>query len=563
MFYTELPKAIIEGIKAGLGDIMKLSLGNIGLPSVNEISEKLSLAWKSSTKTLTGEASKIFAIMDLSQASSGQDMATKIGESVENGFKRGSIWWQQKFNEALAKLKEIWLWLMKEATKIWDGIVSLWRTLWNTVTALLSALWSTIESIWNGVINALTFLWSAIELIWKSAISALMGLWDSLQTIWTGVINSLTGLWNFIQSIWTGAINGLTIVFNSLSGIVEIFKSAFNSFITGLTAIFETLKTTIAFIGGLGSSIVDGIKSGIVGLGNFFTDLGSNIFSGLKSGLDGLSRFFTDLFNNLNPASLLEKVFKIDGKGQGLVERTLGIDVPGLNFARGGIVPGRAMISGDSALNDRVLALVSPGEAVIPRSLMENTEVKSIVKAILDGKIAPPTYAKGSLSISAKGGIQIGGNKIPGTAITDIPTLNEVKDQIIDQISPFVDIWEIVRKETMKMVWSLFENTKFHSGGLVPSFAAGGEVPALLNPGEYVINSAAARNIGLSRLNAMNSQNQVSGPTNQTINVSIDLTATQLDDAFVRTKLVPRIKDEIRRASLDGSFVVSGKGIRK
>jgi hypothetical protein len=115
----------------------------------------------------------------------------------------------------------------------------------------------------------------------------------------------------------------------------------------------------------------------------------------------------------------------------------------------------------------------------------------------------------------------------------------------------------------MKMVWQLFENTKFHQGGLVPSFALGGEVPALLSPGEFVINSDAVRNIGLPSLNNINAGKQYSGTTNQYINVNIEITPTQLDDNYVRTKLVPRMKDEIRRASLDGSFVVSNKGIRK
>ena len=52
----------------------------------------------------------------------------------------------------------------------------------------------------------------------------------------------------------------------------------------------------------------------------------------------------------------------------------------------------------------------------------------------------------------------------------------------------------------------------FYKGGLIPGFANGGAVPgfgsagfpALLHGGEYVINSNAVKNIGLTALQAMN-----------------------------------------------------------
>ena len=52
-------------------------------------------------------------------------------------------------------------------------------------------------------------------------------------------------------------------------------------------------------------------------------------------------------------------------------------------------------------------------------------------------------------------------------------------------------------------------------GGLIQEFANGGEasdrVPALLTPGEFVINKKAAQNIGASRLNRMNRADKVQG----------------------------------------------------
>jgi len=624
MIIRELPQAIINGIKKGLKDLTNLNqFFGFKMPSAQEIGDQLSLAWKASTKTLTGEASKLFAVMDLNQAAGAQDMATKISKAIENGHISGSRWWAEKWNAALAKLKELWSWLMKQATAIWDDIVTKWRQLWDGIVALLNAVWNTLNQIWTTIIAALTALWNSLQTIWTAVINALTALWTSLQTIWDKVLNTLSVLWNSLQSIWTAITSSLTNFTSSISDVFgkatsslmsvgEFFSKMLESFTTALKSVVEAMTSLLSFLKDVGTSIISSLKRGLDGLVDMFSSFGSNIsnsfttgissigtkfsefgskifssftsgldslgekfggfgsqiFNSLKSGLDGLGKFFTDMLNNLNPGSLLEKIFKIDMKGQGKVETTLGIDVPGLNFARGGVVPGTPVMAGDSKLNDRIVALLSPGEAIIPRSLMQNEMIKSLVGSILAGKFAPPAYWGGGVSISAKGGISIGGTQIPGTALPTIPTsVEQAKAEIIQQvvapIAPVVDLWQQVRDQVMKMVWSLFENAKFHEGGLVPAFAMGGEIPALLTPGEYVLNPSAVRNIGLSNLTAMNAGKQSAGVTNQTINVNIEITPTQLDDNYVRTKLMPRMKDEIRRASLDGSFVVSGKGIRR
>jgi len=75
--------------------------------------------------------------------------------------------------------------------------------------------------------------------------------------------------------------------------------------------------------------------------------------------------------------------------GQGFVEKLLGIDIPFLKFAEGtiwgsgtyGIVPGSASYAGDDYRNDTVPALISPGEAVLPRSVV--SKHYNLIKALL------------------------------------------------------------------------------------------------------------------------------------------------------------------------------------
>lgn len=71
--------------------------------------------------------------------------------------------------------------------------------------------------------------------------------------------------------------------------------------------------------------------------------------------------------------NLLKRIFKFEGGGRGAVEKFLGFDFPFIKFAQGGLVGGQAKVRGDSNLNDTIPALLSAGEAVIPRSVMNGT----------------------------------------------------------------------------------------------------------------------------------------------------------------------------------------------
>jgi hypothetical protein len=86
-------------------------------------------------------------------------------------------------------------------------------------------------------------------------------------------------------------------------------------------------------------------------------------------------------------------------------------------------------------------------------------------------------------------------------------------------------------------------------------------VPAMLTPGEFVVNKNAVNSLGMGAMHQINSGQAPGGATN--VNVSMNITTSEpIDENFVRSKLMPRIKEEMRRASLDGAFLLSGKGIR-
>lgn len=100
-------------------------------------------------------------------------------------------------------------------------------------------------------------------------------------------------------------------------------------------------------------------------------------------------------------------------------------------------------------------------------------------------------------------------------------------------------------------------------------FAEGGPargtdtIPAMLTPGEYVINRDAVSSLGLGTLRQLNRGQMPTGDT--TVNnfqISVDISFDGMpDENFVKNKIVPQIKSEMKKASLKGELLVSKRGV--
>jgi hypothetical protein len=156
--------------------------------------------------------------------------------------------------------------------------------------------------------------------------------------------------------------------------------------------IFKGLADIGTFLFEGGKQLFNGFFEAIKSIGTFFYDLGKSIFTGL---FDALGSGFSILSN------LFKSIFGFDGGGTGPVEDFLGFDFPFIAFAKGGMVPGNALLSGDSAKNDTVPALLSPGEMVIPRTVV-NGGPKSIAKFLDKMGIKMPGFFIGGIIDSIK-----------------------------------------------------------------------------------------------------------------------------------------------------------------
>jgi phage-related protein len=637
-----IPKLIDKIIEFTIKDLPKIGIA-LGMLLVNVMKNLLSgkgfkvpidtkalgLGLRDFGKKLTGEASKLFAVMDLEGA---MKVGAKAMNNVGGGLKDGKSTLDKLFKDLTNGLIAAWRFiydtfikpLIDGLTAVWrfvydtflkpilDGITAVWRwvwdnifmpivnvlkTVWNSMLGALTAVWGVIEAIWSAMINVLSSVWDVLMVVFSAAWGAVQAIWDGMMGIFESAWKMVKNIWDTLMELFTGKINIFEAVFkiggailqhvtevfgevfktaqtifegvvgifqaafkaigDALGGVADIFGSVFKAGETILKgvadifqSIFKALQDLVSIYLEIGGKIFEGLKTALTGLWDFFMGLGGAIWEGLKKGLSGLGKLVGDALDAINPANLFGKMFNTDSaKGQGDVEKKLGIDIPFLNFAKGGLIPGQASVPGDSKMNDRIVALLSAGEAVIPRSKMNDPTIAALVQAILDGDIKPSGYAYGAKDL---------GKDLRGAR----DTLGNQAENL-DPSQLLAKLWDqmkgTVYGKVLDMFWKMLEANKFHEGGLV---GGSGDVPTMLKGGEFVINKSAAASLGMNNLSSLN---KGQAPANNTQNIEIKLTINstqQIDETFIKNKLMPTIKDQLRRSSADGQTIVYANGVR-
>jgi hypothetical protein len=435
-----------------------------------------------------------------------------------------------------------------------------------------------LTATWNAVVGVLTAAWDGVMAVFRS-------VWDGIKIIWQTLMDLFQGKIGLMEAV--GKIFGA--VFDTakvaLSAVAEVFKKYFEGlgkiFSSGAEAFSKVFTALKDGAGEIGGKIVESLKKGLEGAGKVFAGLGTKIWDSLKTGLDGIGDILKDAIKSIDPSNILAKVFKPDSTGPGKVESILGINIPYVAFAQGGMVPGSAPVFGDSPINDRVLALLSPGEAVVPRSVMQDPRLSAMVRSIIDGKLDQlPSFYPGQQAVEGVKKQAGGGLSDPAAALggtlgdlakqgkSGFEGLGNLSTDAYNSLNSFLEgldptqLWQQVLGKVGESVMNMLRGNSFHNGGLV-GYANGGEVPAMLQSGEFVMNRQAVQSLGLGSLNQMN--RGAGAPANQTFNFNIEVEVRSdgmPDESFIRQRMIPAVKKELKDASLRGEFLMSSKGIR-
>lgn len=263
--------------------------------------------------------------------------------SITKGI--GSFFGGNAFGELLGGIIDMFA---QEPDKFAEMITNLIRDLPRIlINVLINALATASGKIFkDGIIQLMDSLPMLVEALTTSIVETLAN-----PIFWVDVAFSAIGAFvRAIPEMIQGFINGFK---NAGNSIAEVFK---NDIVKGA---FTAIKDALA---GIFGGIFDFFK------GNIFEGFGEKIFNGFKS-----------MFEKYNPVNLLSKIFKFDGGGKGVVEKFLGMDFPFVKFAKGGLVGGSSRAGGDSEINDIIPALLSAGEIVIPKSVV-NSGFADIIK---------------------------------------------------------------------------------------------------------------------------------------------------------------------------------------
>lgn len=585
----EIPLAIVNGIIEAIKSLPKMfkELGKGIIPKPSEIAKNFALGLKTVTKTLTGVASKLFAVMDLEDgAKAGGDKLAEFAKTAEDavndnieklGKGAGDAWqglidaWRWVYDNIILPIfngiKAVWEFVYNTILKpiinairdVWLFVyntiilpfINLLKTVWDAMMNTLKAAWGIVQTIWDTMMNILKSVWNTLMVVFQAVWNVAKAIWDAMMSIFTSAWDMVKNIWNTLMELFQGKINIFEAVFKigseilghvadvfkavwevgkvALEGVANIFGSVFNTakvYLQGAADVFMSVFTYI-------KTVFDGLAS-----------IGTQIWDNLAKGLQGIGGIFARAFNELNPIAIFEKIFRVDSGAfgnKGTVEKALGIDLPFMSFARGGKVPGSATMPGDSLLNDKILALLSPGEVVIPRSALNDPMNKKLIEAILQGNRIPQF---------AKGGLLGKGAKYVQERLAPVA---DAISEVVPSFNP-ADLWGQVGDMVGKAVLKIFESNKFHNGG---------EVPAMLKPGEFVMNNGAVDRVGTGFLDNLNRGGGAEKETtiNNVINLTIN-TTQPMDEAFIKAKVYPVVRDQIKRASIDGQTLVYAPGVR-
>ncbi|HUV46047.1 MAG TPA: hypothetical protein VMW45_03155 [Dehalococcoidia bacterium] len=549
---------------------------------------------------------------------------------------------------------------------VWDTfrnvlslLTSWYKAVWDTFTNVLSLLTSWYKAVWDTFRNVVQILVSWYKAVWDTFRNVVNIFTDWLSALWQtfqNVVGIFKEAWNviinFFQQIFKGnvkeAFQGVFDFFAKLPEmVINAFKPVFDFWDTLGPKLMAAFKPIFDFFGSLGSKLVTALKpitdflsniggavasafkpitdffGGLKGifseafkpLTNFFNaDAIGNILKkafnispiGLLFNSDAIKGFIQKAINLLNPGTILKKLFNIDSGLPSLkpggIESLIGLDLPYAKFAQGGVVPGTAPTKGDSLLNDKILAMLSPGEFVVPRSIAMmpgmsdflaqliktgglpqlglGGVVKSVTKSVSKAtskavdsaisQVSSPTEFNFLNKLKEEAENRVGSDPLGGIGSSTEKAIGDIgaagKKALDDTVSALErlgipDPIEYLKREFGGAMRKMLEANKFAEGG--PTGDGG---PALLHPGEFVLRQSAVQGIGQSQAEFINSRGRLpQGDTKRTQNVtivfepgSIAMQGIQDPDRFV-----DQLIDTMKRRGIDGDFVMSSSGLRE
>jgi hypothetical protein len=391
-----------------------------------------------------------------------------------------------------------------------------------------------IDSATSRTKNILQWLWDKLVMVWEwIRDNIIMPVWNALKAIWDFVwknilepfVTLLTEIWNFVwDNILEPFVTAIGTVFQwvvdnvigpLVDGIATVFQwvvdNVVSPLIDGLTTVWNFVNEFVV------SPLVDGLTT----VWNFVK---KNIIDVFKKGFGWVTDIVdtvADLFSTpswlsslkISTPTWFDKLkIKTPGWLQKFVDAVDSLTSFG-GFSMGGLVKGAKKLGGAASDAYKRSDL---GKATTAIGKATNIGTKNSDGSTNIGPIA----VGGSSGISVNW--QHGGHVVP--------------------------------KGVMR------NGTLYAAGG---AKAIGTDtVPAMLTPGEFVVNRQATRN-NLGLLSFINSTRAPVAPVTPNTTISVVINAkTDLNAAQIRREVIPELERQLKRKSQEGAFMLANTGLR-
>jgi len=586
-------KGVINGLKRAFSALFK----GIKIPSpdvdVGKLSNSLDKVMKKVGKGAAKASEDLFALIDLDKIKKKKKPLGDLGDQVDipgqidAAIENLKSMWQSFIDMLLTAWRWIWdtilnpiVELVKNAFMwVWDNVIApiaeeIIRAFTWVIDNIIDPLAAVVMEAFSWVVdNILTPMAEIVGAAFKFVEDLFKSLPGIVSSAWKFVVDLFSSMGEFVKKAWGYVVD----LFKSIG---EFVKKAFMAPINFFKALLKgNVKEAFKVVTDLFESLGETVKVAFKPILDLFDGLEKVFERAVKPfknifDVSALGEQFKKVFNALSPSNLLGKLFKVDGKGKGKVEKLVNIDVPFANFAKGGIVPGTGAVSGDSELNDQVLALLSPGERIVPRSAMQDEGVKKVVDAIIkNGKL--PKFAFGGVVGSAlsKGAKDAGGSVSEGAKELGGAISKGGKSVIegaksLDPRQILEKYKELIEKHATGFLETMLSANSLYKGGVVKGYANGGMVDDTLiatQSGEFVLKRAAVESIGAGAANSINNTGKLPQTGGGTVEnkVIIEEGAIVIQGADRSPEdIAEEIIDKIKRRSLDGEFILSLDGLR-
>jgi phage-related protein len=508
-----LPRVFAAFIKASLNFWIGLIKGLFkGLMSVFNGSKgfkapDIKVDGKQAAKTiaqLTKDTNKLFSVNAMEEASKAAVIKNPTA-SIEQAGKKSANWLTEAWNKTIGWLRDVWLWIYDRIIMpLVMGLRQVWIWIYDKV---IMPLVMGLRQVWLWLYDSVIMpLLNGLRAVWQ-------WIYDSVIM---PIVNGLQAVWQWIyDSVIMPILSGLQAVWN---GILEVVMSVFSGIGEGLKALFDGVGAIFSGIWKAGGELFSAIPEIFAGIWRAATAVFSavpQIFSKIWSAFEGVFGRLGDIGQTII-SSITNGIGSIGKSISGLFSGFGKMFSSLFKFDTSGITKaiGEAFDAAGAVLKNAFAAVINPYVDIFNGliGVLNNFKIPAL-------SIGVPKWAGG-------GKWNIWGE--------------------IDLIP--IEIGKIPR---------------FAQGGLVQGPGGTDNVPAMLTAGEFVMRRPAVEALGLPTLRALNRGQAPGGDVTQhfTFNLKIE-SKDKVDETFIKQRLMPAIREELRRGSLDGRAVVYAGGVR-